>query len=102
MSEILDKIKKAVTIEVDAIKHFQETLDPNFEQAVELILKSNGKVIVTGVGKSGDIAKKISSTMSSTGTPAIFLHPTDSAHGDAGLIAKDDVVIAIGKSGESD
>ena len=102
MSEILDKIKKAVSIEVDAIKHFQETLDPNFEEAVKLILNSNGKVIVTGVGKSGDIAKKISSTLSSTGTPAIFLHPTDSAHGDAGLIAKEDVVIAIGKSGESD
>ena len=102
MSDILDKVKKAVAIEVDAIKHFQETLDPNFEKAVDLIFKSKGKVIVTGVGKSGDIAKKISSTMSSTGTPAIFLHPTDSAHGDAGLIAEDDVVIAIGKSGESD
>jgi len=102
MSDILGKVKKAVAIEVDAIKHFQETLDPNFEKAVEIIFKSKGKVIVTGVGKSGDIAKKISSTMSSTGTPAIFLHPTDSAHGDAGLIAVDDVVIAIGKSGESD
>ena len=70
MSDILDKVKKAVAIEVDAIKHFQETLDPNFEKAVDLIFKSKGKVIVTGVGKSGDIAKKISSTMSSTGTPS--------------------------------
>ncbi|MBK8398396.1 MAG: KpsF/GutQ family sugar-phosphate isomerase [Leptospiraceae bacterium] len=102
MSDILNKVKKAVEIEVNAIKHFQDTLDPNFENAVKLILDSKGKVIVTGVGKSGDIAKKISSTMSSTGTPAIFLHPTDSAHGDAGLIGEGDVIIAIGKSGESD
>lgn len=102
MSDILNKVKKAIAIEVDAIKHFQDTLDPNFESAVRLILDSKGKVIVTGVGKSGDIAKKISSTLSSTGTPAIFLHPTDSAHGDAGLIAEGDIVIAIGKSGESD
>lgn len=102
MSDILNKVKKAVAIEVESIQHFQNTLDPNFEGAVKLILESKGKVIVTGVGKSGDIAKKISSTLSSTGTPAIFLHPTDSAHGDAGLIAQDDVVIAIGKSGESD
>ena len=102
MSDILNKVKKAIAIEVNAIKHFQDTLDPNFESAVRLILDSKGKVIVTGVGKSGDIAKKISSTLSSTGTPAIFLHPTDSAHGDAGLIAEGDIVIAIGKSGESD
>lgn len=102
MSEILDLVRKAISIELDSIKHFQDTLDPNFEKAVDLILKSKGKVIVTGVGKSGNIAKKISSTMSSTGTPAIFLHPTDSAHGDAGLIAEGDVIIAIGKSGESD
>ena len=78
----------------------QLKLDPNFEIAVKLILESKGKVILTGVGKSGDIAKKISSTMTSTGTEAIFLHPTDATHGDAGLIKKDDVILAIGKSGD--
>ena len=102
MSNIFEKVKKAVKTELDSIQNFYETLDPNFEKAVQLIFDSKGKVIVTGVGKSGDIAKKISSTMSSTGTPAIFLHPTDSAHGDAGLISKEDIVIAIGKSGESE
>jgi arabinose-5-phosphate isomerase len=102
MSEIFEKIKKAIQIELESIEHFYNSLDPNFEKAVELIFKSDGKLILTGVGKSGDIAKKISSTLSSTGTPAIFLHPTDSAHGDAGLISKGDIVLAIGKSGESE
>lgn len=102
MSEILEKVKKSILIELESIQHFYNHLDPNFEKAVELIFHSGGKLILTGVGKSGDIAKKISSTLSSTGTPAIFLHPTDSAHGDAGLIAKEDIVLAIGKSGESE
>jgi arabinose-5-phosphate isomerase len=100
--EILDKISKAIQAEISSLTYFYEHLDPRFADAVECILNSKGKVILTGVGKSGDIAKKISSTLSSTGTPAIFIHPTDSAHGDAGIIAKDDVVIAIGKSGESE
>ena len=102
MSEYLQKITKAIDIEIEAIQHFRKTIDDNFAKTVELILHSKGKVIMTGVGKSGDIAKKIASTMSSTGTPATFLHPTDAAHGDAGIIGKDDVIIAIGKSGESD
>ena len=102
MNEILEKVKKAIDIELESLQNFRDQLDPNFAQAVNLIFSSRGKVIVTGVGKSGDIAKKISSTMTSTGTEAIFLHPTDASHGDAGLIRKDDVVLAIGKSGESD
>ncbi|MCE9501739.1 MAG: KpsF/GutQ family sugar-phosphate isomerase [Leptospira sp.] len=100
--DILNRIKKAIDIEIGSIEHFRENLDPAFSDAVELILNSKGRVILTGVGKSGDIAKKISSTMSSTGTPAICIHPTDAAHGDAGIIQEGDVVIAIGKSGESD
>ena len=102
MGEILEKIQKAIDIEIESLNYFRQKLDPNFEIAVKLILESKGKVILTGVGKSGDIAKKISSTMTSTGTEAIFLHPTDATHGDAGLIKKDDVILAIGKSGESD
>lgn len=99
---VLSKVKKAIDIEVESIQRFRENLDPNIAKAVQLIFETVGKVILTGVGKSGDIAKKISSTLTSTGTPAIFLHPSDAAHGDAGIISKDDVVLAIGKSGESD
>lgn len=102
MSDILNKIKKAIDIEIESIKYFRENIDSKFEDAVNLILNSKGKVILTGVGKSGDIAKKISSTLSSTGTPSFFLHPTDAAHGDAGIINEKDIIIAIGKSGESD
>ncbi|TGL61055.1 KpsF/GutQ family sugar-phosphate isomerase [Leptospira sarikeiensis] len=102
MSNILDKVKKALDTEIEAIVHFRENLDPNVEKAVELIFQSKGKVIVTGVGKSGDVGKKIASTLSSTGTPSYFLHPSDAAHGDAGILGEGDVVIAIGKSGESE
>lgn len=102
MSDILNKIKKAIDIEIESIKYFRENIDNKFEDAVNLIINSQGKVVLTGVGKSGDIAKKISSTLSSTGTPSFFLHPTDAAHGDAGIINEKDVIIAIGKSGESD
>lgn len=99
---ILEKITKAIDIEIQSIQKFRENLDPNVVKAVQIILETKGKVLLTGVGKSGDIAKKISSTMTSTGTPALFLHPSDAAHGDAGIISKEDVIIAIGKSGESD
>lgn len=102
MGEILEKVKKALDTEIEAISYFREHLDPNVEKAVELIYSSPGKVIVTGVGKSGDVGKKIASTLSSTGTPSYFMHPSDAAHGDAGILAANDVVIAIGKSGESE
>lgn len=102
MGEALDKVQKALDIEIEAIRYFRDNLDPKAEKAVELIFASSGKVIVTGVGKSGDVGKKIASTLSSTGTPAFFLHPSDAAHGDAGIVAQGDVVLAIGKSGESE
>jgi arabinose-5-phosphate isomerase len=102
VGHILDKVKKAIDIEIESLQNFREKLDPRFEDAIQLIMEMKGKVIITGVGKSGDIAKKLSSTMTSTGTEAIFLHPTDATHGDAGLIKKEDIILAIGKSGESD
>ncbi|TGK61898.1 KpsF/GutQ family sugar-phosphate isomerase [Leptospira wolffii] len=102
MSDILEKVKKALDTEIEAIVYFRQNLDPNVEKAIQLIFSSPGKVIVTGVGKSGDVGKKIASTLSSTGTPAYFMHPSDAAHGDAGILAPSDVVIAIGKSGESE
>ena len=88
MGHILEKVKKAIDIEIESLQNFREKLDPRFEDAIQLIMEMKGKVIITGVGKSGDIAKKLSSTMTSTGTEAIFLHPTDATHGDAGLIKK--------------
>jgi arabinose-5-phosphate isomerase len=102
VGHILEKVKKAIDIEIESLQNFRLKLDPRFEDAIQLIMEMKGKVIITGVGKSGDIAKKISSTMTSTGTEAIFLHPTDATHGDAGLIKKEDIILAIGKSGESD
>ncbi|MCB1177434.1 MAG: KpsF/GutQ family sugar-phosphate isomerase [Leptospiraceae bacterium] len=103
MQDIWEKVKRAIDTEKEAIEHFSRELSKEaVTSAVELIFNSKGKVVMTGVGKSGDIAKKISSTMTSTGTEAIFLHPSDAAHGDAGQINPEDVVLAIGKSGESD
>lgn len=102
MDPIIEKITKAIDTEIESILYFRKNLDPSIKEAIELILQSKGKLIVIGVGKSGDVGKKISSTLSSTGTPSVFLHPADAAHGDAGIIANEDVVIAIGKSGESE
>ncbi|RHX87735.1 KpsF/GutQ family sugar-phosphate isomerase [Leptospira stimsonii] len=102
MDPIFEKITKAIDTEIESILYFRKNLDPSIKEAIELILQSKGKLIVIGVGKSGDVGKKISSTLSSTGTPSVFLHPADAAHGDAGIIASEDVVIAIGKSGESE
>jgi arabinose-5-phosphate isomerase len=79
----------------------REQIDSSVKSAVETIFNCSGKVILTGMGKSGLVAKKIASTMSSVGTPAIFMHPAEGMHGDLGIIGAEDVVIAIGKSGES-
>ncbi|MBM9548137.1 KpsF/GutQ family sugar-phosphate isomerase [Leptospira sp. 201903074] len=95
-------VRQALDDEISSLVHFRDELDPSVKDCIDLILKSTGKVIVTGVGKSGDIAKKISHTLSSTGTSAYFLHPTDASHGDSGIVGPDDVVLAIGKSGESE
>lgn len=100
--EIWDMVTKALDSEIDSIHHFRESLDENIVSAIEAIFQSTGKTILTGVGKSGDVAKKIASTLSSTGTPSVFLHPTDALHGDAGIIKFEDTILAIGKSGESE
>ncbi|EOQ95340.1 sugar isomerase, KpsF/GutQ family [Leptospira wolbachii serovar Codice str. CDC] len=100
--DTLSIVKQALDDEISSLVHFRDQLDPSVKDCIDLILNSSGKVIVTGVGKSGDIAKKISHTLSSTGTSAYFLHPTDASHGDSGIVGPDDVVLAIGKSGESE
>jgi arabinose-5-phosphate isomerase len=85
-----------------AISELVDRLDDHFERAIDLILKARGRVIVTGMGKSGLIGQKIAATLSSTGTPAFFLHPVEAGHGDLGVVSEDDVVLAISKSAESE
>lgn len=102
MTNLLDEIVRVFDIEIDALTRVRKSLGPSYEAAVRMIFECPGKVIVTGVGKSGLIGQKIAATMASTGTPAIFLHPADGMHGGLGVVQKGDVVLAIGKSGESD
>lgn len=99
---ILEEAKKVIRIEAEALQQLADAINGEFERAVRLILSSNGRVVVTGMGKSGLIGQKIASTMASTGTPAFFLHPGEAIHGDLGMIMKGDVVIAISNSGETD
>ncbi|MBI5894134.1 MAG: KpsF/GutQ family sugar-phosphate isomerase, partial [Deltaproteobacteria bacterium] len=99
---ILKIAKKVFDIEADAIKDLSDRLNSDFEKAVDIILKTTGKVVVTGIGKSGIICKKIASTFASTGTPAFFLHPAEGIHGDLGMLTKNDTVIAISNSGETE
>ncbi len=98
---ILETAKKVINIELAAIKKMNERINDNFCDAVNLILNSRGRIIITGMGKSGAIGKKIASTLMSTGTTSYFLHPAEGVHGDLGMVHKDDVVIAISKSGET-
>ena len=88
-------------IEANAILRLKDNLNHSFDDAIDLLYYSKGKVIITGMGKSGLIGKKIAATLTSTGTPSYFLHPAESTHGDSGIITRDDVVIAISNSGET-
>uniref|UniRef100_A0A831XMD3 KpsF/GutQ family sugar-phosphate isomerase n=1 Tax=Geobacter metallireducens TaxID=28232 RepID=A0A831XMD3_GEOME len=99
---IIEEARKVIRIEADALMALADSINGEFEQAVRLILSTRGRVVVTGMGKSGLIGQKIASTMASTGTPAFFLHPAEGIHGDLGMIMKGDVVIAISNSGETD
>lgn len=102
MDNILDIAKKVLKIESDAVFALTEKLNSSFEKAVDMIYQSKGRVVVTGIGKSGLVGKKIASTLSSTGTPAFFLHPAEASHGDLGMVTSDDVIIAISNSGETE
>ena len=102
MDNILEIAKRVLKIEADAVSALTEKLDSSFEKAIELIYKSRGRVIVTGMGKSGLVGKKIAATLASTGTPAFFLHPAEASHGDLGMVTSDDVIIAISNSGETE
>lgn len=101
-TEDLKKLAKEVLeIEAQGILALRERIDENFLKAVDLVHACTGKVVVTGLGKSGQVARKISSTLSSTGTPSVFLHPAESSHGDLGLVAKGDLLICLSYGGET-
>lgn len=99
---ILEQAKELLEKEARAILNIAQTLDSNFEKAVELIYSCKGRVVVTGMGKSGLICKKISATLASTGTPSFFLHPAEAIHGDLGMITREDIVLAASNSGETE
>lgn len=101
-SEVLEIAKKVLRTEADAVVSLIEKLDSNFEGAIELLYKSSGRVIVTGMGKSGIVGKKIAATLASTGTPAFFMHPAEACHGDLGMVTANDVIVAISNSGETE
>ena len=98
----IELARKVLSIEADAVSGLISRLDERFVDAVGLILACRGRVVVSGVGKSGHIARKIASTLASTGTPAFFVHAAEAGHGDLGMITRDDVVLALSNSGESD
>ena len=97
----LDTARRVIRTEADALTALADSLDDRFRQAIDLLVATRGRVIVTGIGKSGHIAKKIAATLASTGTPAQFVHPAEASHGDLGMITGDDVVLAISNSGEA-
>ena len=93
--------RRVLGVEADALARLADGLGPDFVKAIEAMAAAKGRVILTGVGKSGHVARKIASTLASTGEPALFVHATEAAHGDLGMIGVDDVVVALSKSGET-
>jgi len=99
--QVIEIGRRVIRIERDALTALESHIDENFRKAVELILQCSGRVIVTGMGKSGAIGRKISSTLASTGTTSFFMHPAEGVHGDLGMVMRNDIIIAISKSGET-
>lgn len=98
---IIDRAKEVLRIEAEGILGLVNRIDNDFRDAVSLLYKCKGRVVVTGVGKPGIIGRKISATLASTGTPSLWIHPVEAVHGDMGMVVKDDVVLAISNSGET-
>ena len=98
---VIEQAKQVLKIEAHGILGLVDKIGPEFKRAVELILKSKGRVILTGMGKSGLVARKITATLNSTGTPSLFLHPAEAIHGDLGMVTPDDIVLAISNSGNT-
>src|SRR5918994_160929 len=99
--QLLSSARRALNIEARAVESLLPRLDERFAAACKVCLACEGRVVVTGMGKSGHIAGKIAATLASTGTPAFFLHPAEAGHGDLGMITRSDVVLAISNSGET-
>jgi arabinose-5-phosphate isomerase len=99
---MLDVARRAMDIEIEGLKAVREQLDGGFSEALDAMAACTGRVVITGVGKSGLVGRKIAATLSSTGTPSFFLHPVEGAHGDMGMIRDEDVVLAISNSGNTD
>ena len=99
---LTDIAKEVIQIEADSVLLLKDRVDQNFEEVCNILKNCKGKVVLIGVGKSGHIARKISSTLASTGTPAFYVHPGEAGHGDLGMVSHDDIVIMISYSGESD
>jgi len=100
-SLFFESAQRTLDIEIAAITHLKQQIDDNFDKACELMLACKGRVIVTGMGKSGHIGTKIAATFASTGTPSFFVHPAEASHGDLGMITPDDVVVALSNSGST-
>ena len=98
----LEQAREVLRLEAESVQAQAELLGTDFVAAVELILNSSGRIAVTGMGKSGLVGRKISATLSSTGTPSFFLHPGEGIHGDLGMVTQSDIIIAISRSGEND
>ena len=99
---MISRARRIILAESDALRVISTYLDDHFGEAVEMILRCQGRVVTTGMGKAGAIARKIAATLASTGTPALFLHPAEGVHGDLGAVTREDVVLALSYSGESD
>jgi arabinose-5-phosphate isomerase len=102
MTEFIEQAKDILRIEAEAVKSLIDRVNETFVKAIEIIYSCTGKVVVTGMGKSGLIGKKIAATLASTGTPALFLDPAEGIHGDIGMVTKDDVILIISNSGETE
>ena len=105
MSYILEKAKKVIDLELEGIRCIREQLGEEFEKLVNtcrVTLDKGGKIVISGIGKSGHIGHKIAATLASTGSPALFLHPVEAMHGDLGILQKNDILLALSYSGETD
>mgnify|MGYP001770641493 CR=1 FL=1 len=99
--DVLEKARRVFDTEIEGLIRLRDSLDEGFLKAVDILYNCKGKVITTGIGKSGHVAQKVASTLSSTGTPALYLHPAEALHGDLGVVDKEDVLLAFSNSGES-
>ena len=99
--DIIKKAREVLLIESKAISKLAKSLDENFIKAVNIIINQEGKLVISGVGKSGNIASKLAASFTSTGVPAIYLNPLDASHGDMGIVSKGDILVLLSNSGES-